>query len=120
MARAPIPVGALRHRLTIQAENPAADGGGGQGADPWTDPVTVAAVWGRVEPFDTPSRSWERLHAMQIQGRISHRITIRHRPGITSGMRVLFEGRAFNIRAVVNPEERDRTLELLCEEGVGT
>lgn len=116
MAGAPIPAGALRHRLTIQAENPTADGGGGQGADPWADPVTVATVWGRVEPL----KGRERMQAMQLRGQVSHRVTIRHRPGITAQMRVLFDGRAFNIRAVVNVEERNRILELLCEEGIAT
>ncbi|MFQ5774190.1 MAG: phage head closure protein [Kiloniellaceae bacterium] len=107
-------IGRLRHRLTIQAENPAADAGGGQGADPWADPITVATVWGRVEPLT----GGERLRAMQVQDRLSHRITIRHRPGITPRMRIVFGARVFNVRAVINPEERDRVLELLCEEGV--
>ena len=109
-------VGALRHRLILQAENPAADGGGGQGADPWASPVIVATVWGRVEPLGGA----ERLRAMRLEGHVTHRVTIRYRPGITAGLRVLFGVRALNIRAVIDVGERGRVLDLLCEEGVAT
>ncbi len=115
MAGHGVKLGALRHRLVIQAERSTGDGGGGQ-SDPWADPVTVATVWGKVEPL-TGS---ERLRAMQIEDRLSHRIVIRHRPGITPAMRIVFGSRVFNIRAAINHEERDRFLELLCEEGVAT
>ena len=51
---------------------------------------------------------------------MTHRVTIRHRDAVTAKMRLKFGTRILNIRAVVNPSERNRTLELLCEEGVGT
>ncbi len=106
----------MRHRLVLQARNPIADGGGGQGGDPWAAPVTVAAVWGRLEPLSGN----ERLHAMQLESRVSHRITIRYRPGVTAGMRLVLGTRHFNIRTVMDVEERRRRLQLLCEEGVAT
>ena len=109
-------VGGLRHRLVIQSENPSADAGGGQGADPWADPVVVATVWGRVEPLT----GGERQRALQIEDRVTHRVTIRYRAGITPRMRIAFGARRVNSRAVINPEERNRMLELLCEEGVAT
>ena len=110
-----VKAGALRHRLVVQAENPTPDGGGGQG-DPWADPITVATLWGRVEPLS----GTERHRAGRLEAAVTHRITVRHRAGIGAGMRILFRKRPFNIRAVLNPEERDRFLELLCEEGVAT
>ncbi len=113
MARGNTAIGALRHHLTIEAERPVADTGGGQG-DPWANPLTVAAVWGRVEPLSGN----ERLRALQLEDSVSHRVTIRYRDGVTARMRVVFGNRVFNIRAVINPEERNRFLELLCEEGV--
>ncbi len=115
MAGHGVKLGELRHRLVIQAERSTGDGGCGQ-SDPWADPVTVATVWGKVEPLTGA----ERLRAMQIEDRLSHRIVIRHRPGITPAMRIVFGSRVFNIRAAINREERDRFLELLCEEGVAT
>ena len=115
MADRRVKLGELRQRLVIEAERPASDAGGGQ-SDPWADPIVVATVWGKVEPLS----GGERLRAMQIEDRLSHRIVIRHRPGITPAMRVRFGSRVFNIRAAINREERDRFLELLCEEGVAT
>ncbi len=115
MAQRKVDLGSLRHRLVIQAGQAASDGGGGQ-SDPWADPVIVATVWGKVEPLT----GGERLRAMQIEDRLSHRIVIRYRPGITPAMRIVFGSRVFNIRAAINHEERGRFLELLCEEGVAT
>ena len=108
-------IGDLRHRLVLEAPNPADDGQGGQG-DPWASPVTLATVWGRVEPL----RGRERQHAGQIEARHSHRITIRYRDDVTTAHRVRLGTRVFNIRAMANREERDRWLMLLCEEGVAT
>ncbi len=115
MARPDPRIGELRHRLIVQAERAIDDGGGGR-SDPWADPVIVATVWGKIEPLT----GGERLRAMQLQDRLSHRIVIRHRSGITAAMRVRFGARAFNIRAVIDLGERGRFLELLCEEGVAT
>ena len=115
MAGPEVRIGELRHRLIVQAERAVDDGGGGR-SDPWADPVTVATVWGKIEPLS----GGERLRAMQVQDRLSHRIVIRHRSGITAAMRIVFARRAFNIRAVIDVGERGRFLELLCEEGVAT
>lgn len=100
----------LRHRVTIQREARTADGAGGYTLD-WSD---VATVWARIEP----RKGAERLRAMQVQDTVNHRVTIRYRAGVTAAMRLVFGTRVFDIRAVINPDERDRWLELMCEEGV--
>ncbi len=107
-----VKAGALRHRVTLQTVGETPDGGGGFTAA-WTDGATV---WAAIEPL----RGRERLHAQQLETPVTHRVTIRHRDGVTAKMRIKFGTRILNIRAVVNPSERNRTLELLCEEGVGT
>jgi SPP1 family predicted phage head-tail adaptor len=43
---------------------------------------------------------------------------VRYLAGVTASMRVLFEGRYFEIKAVLNEAERDRMLTLLCAEGL--
>jgi SPP1 family predicted phage head-tail adaptor len=105
----------LRQRLTIEMPAPQPDGHGGQG-DPWRTPTTLARVWGRVEPL----RGRERLHGMQLEAGVTHRVTIRYRDDVTARHRLRLRARVFNIRAVIDPEERHRFLELLCEEGVAT
>ncbi len=116
MSATKIGAGRLRHRLDLQARSPIGDGGGGQIGDPWAAPVTVATVWGNI----TPLRGDERLRAMKLESRVTHRIAIRFRPGVTADMRLAFGARVFNIRTVVDVEERRQMLELLCDEGVAT
>ncbi len=60
----------------------------------------------------------EKLFAGKIQAEISHKITIRYRSGISTSMRLLFDNRAFNIRAINNIHENNEILELLVDEGV--
>ncbi len=107
-----VKAGRLRHRVTLQSAADTADGGGGF-TTTWSD---VATVWAAIEPL----KSRERLFAQQLENPVTHRVTIRYRAGVTAKMRLEFGARVFNIRGVINAGERDRTLELLCEEGVAT
>ncbi len=102
----------LRHTVTIQQESRVADGGGGY-ALTWTK---VADARAAIEPLT----GGERLRAMQLEDKVSHRVTIRYRGDVTAGMRLKFGTRLFNIRAVINPDERNCWLELMCDEGVAT
>lgn len=105
----------LRHRVALEAEAPAPDGGGGQG-DPWAAATTVATLRACI----TPLRGRERLQAQQLEAGVTHRILLRYRPGVTARQRLRYGARVFNIRAVINVEERNRWLEILAEEGVAT
>lgn len=104
--------GSLRHRVTLQSAADTPDGAGGF-ATVWSN---VATLWAAIEPL----AGRERLAAQQLESPLTHRVTLRHRDGVTTAMRVKFGVRVFNIRSVVNRAERDRALELLCEEGVAT
>lgn len=106
---------ALRHRISIEADSQTTDGGGGA-ADPWAAPTTIARTWAAIQPL----RGGERLRAQQLEASVTHKITLRYRSDIRASHRVVFKGRAFNIRAVINVDERSRWLELMCEEGVAT
>lgn len=114
MARYPA-LGTLRERVTIQQESRAADGGGGA-ALTWAAITGGTDIAARVEPLS----GRESLHAMAMEAQVSHRVTIRYLAGIVAGMRVLYGSRALNIRAAINIDERDRFIELACDEGVAT
>lgn len=107
-------IGKLRHRVQLQSEVETADGGGGY-ANVWTTQATVSAG---IKPL-TGS---EQLRGMRPEGKVSHRIRIRYRNDLspTTRWRVLYGARAFNIRAVINEDERNRFWVLLCDEGVAT
>lgn len=107
--------GSLRHRITIEAGSHAEDSGGGL-SNPWASPTTVAKVWAAIRPLS----GIERLRAQQLEEPVTHKIVLRYRADIRADHRVNFKGRIFNIRSVINVEERNRWLELMCEEGVAT
>lgn len=99
----------LKHQITIQQPTRTSDGMGGF-TQVWNTFATVRAA---VEPL----RGKEQFEHQQIQSSITHRIRIRYRSGITPKMRIQFEGtRYFHIHSVINIEERDREMQLMCEE----
>lgn len=100
--------GILRHRITIQELREGQDEAG-QPVQEWQD---VATVWGAVEPL----RGREYFAAAQVQAEVTTRIRIRYSKGIKPDMRVLYDGRLYNINAVIDPEERHMELQLMCRE----
>ena len=54
-----------------------------------------------------------------LEGHVTHKVTLRWRADltITTSMRLLFNARVFNIRAVLNQDEGNHWVELLVEEG---
>ena len=104
--------GKLRHRLIIQRPPvvPVRDSTGAE-VETWEP---VSAVWGRVEPLS----GRELYAARQFNAEVSHRVTMRFAEGIIPTMRVLFGSRAFDVHAVLNPDERNRELQLACSEFV--
>lgn len=105
-------IGIARWRMTLQKQVPVADLGGG--FDPgWTD---VDLIWAALEPVS----GGERRAGGRLESVISHRVRIRRRADVTTGHRLIHEGRAFNVRAVLDGAPGQAWLELLCEEGVAT
>lgn len=103
----------LRHRMTLQEEIRTADSYGGY-ARSWQD---VCTLWAEIIPLQSLNRRSETMETGQIQATVTHKITLRYRSQITPGQRLTFEGRAFNIRSVINTHEDHRSLEILAEEG---
>lgn len=100
----------LRHRVTIQNKVTLPDGYGGV-TSTWQD---VATVWASVEPLN----GRELYAAQQVKAELSHRVRIRYMSGIKPEMRIAFDNRTFEIEAIIDPEERHESLELLCSEVV--
>lgn len=100
--------GRLRHRVTIQNAVEARNAYG-EAIKTWS---TVATVYASVEPI----RGREMFDAEQVQSEVTHRVRLRYRPGLTSQMRLLFNGRMFEIQTVINVNERNREVQLMCKE----
>lgn len=94
--------GALRTELSLQVASNSPDGIGGMVQD-WTE---TATVFGQIEPVAAKAR----FGAGQSLETLTHRITIRWRAGVASGMRLVRQGRVFEILTVHDPDESGRYL----------
>lgn len=104
-------IGKLRHRITIQNLVIIKDNIG-QELEEWQD---IATIWASVEPLSGK----EYFNAQQTNSKVSTKITIRYLSGVTSEMRIIFQKHTYNILSVINFEERNIYLQLLCAEKAG-
>ena len=102
--------GKLIHKITIERETAVPDGYGGS-TDTWSTHKSLKA-------FIKPISGRERLHSQRLEASMSHKVFIRFSGDIIASDRVNYNGRFFQIRAIVNIEERNKWIELTCEEGV--
>jgi SPP1 family predicted phage head-tail adaptor len=99
-------IGKLRHRVEIQEFTTVIDDDG----YPTENWGTIATVWASVEPV-SGKEYWA---AAAVQAETTVKVTMRYRDGITTAHRLRFGGRVYDIKAVINVEERNRVLELMC------
>jgi SPP1 family predicted phage head-tail adaptor len=107
--------GDLRHRVTFQSRSMAADSFGGQ-SPVWTDVATVSADI-------SPLSGRELVAAQSVNVEISHMVTIRYQqqfagPKAVAAMRIVYGDRIFNIHASIDPDERHKSIQLTCSEGL--
>ena len=104
-------IGEFRHRIAIeQKTRGSSDGAGGAVSETWT---TFAEGWAKLEP----QTGREIVAADQNVHRLTHRVTVRFRAGVTTAMRVKYQGRILAILGVRELLENGRWLEIMCEEG---
>jgi SPP1 family predicted phage head-tail adaptor len=94
--------GKLRTELALERCATRSDGLGGQ-VENWTE---IANVFAMIEPISAQSLSG----ADQTRQAVSHRITMRWRGDVASGMRLAGQGRIFGIVTVHDPDETGRYL----------
>lgn len=102
--------GDLDQRVRLETQATAGDGYGG-GALTWT---LLAEVWARVRPVS----GRERAEAAAIEAPALYRFVIRRRAGLVEGMRVVWNGQAFNLRFIADGGSRDLYMTLDAERGV--
>ncbi|MBP3958345.1 phage head closure protein [Gemmata sp. G18] len=109
MAKCSAPLFAkLDKRVTLQTETQTADGQGGF-TTAWSDVVTL---WASVEPL----KGYERMVAQRLDTHLTHRVTLRYRSEVYTARRLVLEGRVLDIKEVLNENEANRYLKLLCAE----
>lgn len=103
-----IQAGTLNKRITIQQQTKVSDLMGGFTIS-WVDVATVwAAIW--------PVSASEIVKAGATTMTVSHRIRIRYRSIFKAAWRLKFGNRYFAIASVINPNESNEVLDLMCKE----
>jgi len=102
--------GRMRHPVDVQQVIETRDAAGGVIRN-W---VTLGSVWASVEPL----RGKEYIEAQQVAANVTHRVRMRWYDGLTTTHRILHGGRALNINAALNLDERNGVHELMCAEEV--
>lgn len=98
----------MRHQIIIQEKIQTDDGMGGFTETLSTVHETWAAIW--------PISAKEMRENMRVEANITHNIRIRYRTGVTHAMIILFGSRTFEIKGIVNVEERNIWLDMVCNE----
>jgi SPP1 family predicted phage head-tail adaptor len=106
--------GTLRHRIIIQTKSEDPDGMGGAKVT-WPEKDWIE-VWARVKPI----RGMEQIQALSLEGKITHQILMRYREGVTVAKRIYWkkQNKYFNIRSVINPDQRNISLEIMAQEEI--
>lgn len=101
-------IGSLQQRITIESATDVVGTRGGI-TQTWT---IFSTRWAKIEPLI----GTERFVSQQVAPNLSHRVTMRHLAGVTPKMRITFGSRHFDIQAVMNLEESNKFIVMLCEE----
>lgn len=103
-----MPIGAMRHRLRLEAPVDTSDGGGGFSRTY----RTVAHVWARVSAIASSRQFTEQ----RFEQTTSYQIDLRWRADIVAGMRFVFRERNLAIYSVRDPDGARRFITCACEE----
>lgn len=103
----------FRYKVKIVQPTLVRDSFGGTKVD---DATVFAEVWAAVEALSATTFGREVYAAQQKVSEVTHRLTIRYLDGVKSSMNVWFRDRQFQIEAVVDPDEQQKVLYLLCIE----
>ena len=94
--------GSFRTELSLQQVTLTADGMGGN-TEEWS---VIATVFARVEPLTATAQ----FAAGQTLEEATHRVTLRHRANLSSGMRFVRGARVWTILSAHDPDETGRYL----------
>lgn len=74
--------------------------------------IAFKNVWAEVRPVTGKSF----FSAQQINSEITHQVIIRYTEGVKPSMRIIYKGREFEILYVMNYNEANEAIQMLCKE----
>jgi len=98
------------HMVVLQRRGSAQDEVG-QTREVWSE---LRREWASIEPIS----GREFFAASGERAEVTHRLRVAYGSGVMARDRALSGSRIFDIRSVINVEERNRELELMCTEVV--
>ena len=98
----------LKNKVIFQANTPVKGTFGGF-TDAWSDFTTQ---WVQIIPL----KGDEKYESKHLKTEVNHKIRMRYMDGINSKMQIIYGTRVFKIDSVINPFERNRTLEIMATE----
>jgi len=101
--------GKLRHRISIERAIETQDSSYNEAMLQW---VLFAEVSASINPLS----GRELIRAKQVELEVDTEVIIRYLDGLSPKMRIVYRDRVFEILSVINTEERNRELRLLCSE----
>jgi len=104
-----IRAGKMRQRLEIVLPGTSRDSFGGTTPGGGT---SLGTVWGEVVALS----GRDAVAAQSFSSIATHQVTIRYIPNVTAKCQVKLYRRTFQVEAVLNVEERNKVLKLICVE----
>ena len=107
-------IGDLRNLVSLQNSTNTSDGAGG-----FTQSYsTIADVFASIHPKKGNEIFSDGAQGMQVENPVTHEIFIRYRDDVTikNTTKIVFGTREFNIRSILNLEEKNRFLKIEAEE----
>jgi len=102
--------GLLRHQITIETVSESQDSSGAI-VSAWSTHAVVMAAY-------EPQGGSESFKEDQEQATQSVKFRIRYLAGVTAKMRIVYDGRHFDILSVADVGGRQKQLHLMCSENV--
>ena len=103
-------IGKMRYRVKVERATNTRDASGGLSQSFGS----VATIYANIKPKNANSTYRQGM----LQEKVTHEITIRYMKNIDTNSKITFGTRSFAINGIINVDERDRFLTLLCEEGI--
>jgi len=108
-----MPAGLRPHRVTLDNPGPPVATSDGSFTET-TVPLQPPAMFANILPV--LERGGERAEGGTVIAQATHRVTIPYHPQVTLQTRLHFNGRTFSVVSLVNTDERNVELVLLCVE----
>jgi SPP1 family predicted phage head-tail adaptor len=100
---------ARKNRSVVIQRRGTAQGTTGQVIESWT---TTATVFASISPIS----GREYFNASGERAEVTHRVVIRYGPSVAARDRIVYGSRVFDIKSVIDMEEKNRQLVLMCTE----